>query len=724
MTTILCAVFFLSGASALIFESLWFQLSGLTFGNSVWATSIVLSSFMAGLALGNLLVTIKGYKIKSPIHFYALLEIVIAITGLGLVLAFPYLTKIFVPLFRVIIDHPLLLNATRAAIAMGLMIIPATAMGMTLPLLVKALYKENPNFGRVLGLLYGWNTLGAVAGVMVSELYLIKWFGIRGAGMAAAFFNLIAAFTALWLSKRFTQSYPAQTISEPKPIRFHISFESGRILIAGFLSGFILLALEVIWFRFMILFWDPNSYNFAVMLAVVLGGISLGGICASRLFTIKKDVHHFLPEVFFTNALLIIILYTNFSQVIKWLENLSKYPNIVIASLILMFPISFVSGIIFTMLGRALHIKIIGETKTTGLLTFANTIGGMTGSLVAGLLLIPVMGLEKSYLILSCMYGMTGFLLFLKKQHRFANIAFAATFLISLAIFPFNIMVSQYLDVSIPPSLRDSDEKRVAFREGMTETIQYLRYDLLKQPDYYRLITNSYSMSGTNKYSKRYMKLYVYWPMAIHPNPQKALLICYGCGSTAKAMTDSKKLKSIDIVDTSKDVIEMGSIVYPDPKENPVNDPRVNIHIEDGRFFLLTNEKQYDLITAEPPPPKNSGVVNLYSQEYFQLAYNRLSDGGIMTYWLPVYQLKPEETKSILKAFTNVFKETSLWVGTGFEWMMVGIKNPDKKASMNDSFEAQWKDPVVCVEMIFLGFMSTEQFGSLFIADSERLVFW
>ena len=126
MTIVLCAVFFLSGASALIFETLWFQLSGLIFGKSVWATSIVLSSFMGGLTLGNFLVTYRGYRIKLPVRFYAILEMGVAVSGFGLVLLFPNLTKILTPLFQVFADRVFLLNTLRVLIAIGLMVFPAT----------------------------------------------------------------------------------------------------------------------------------------------------------------------------------------------------------------------------------------------------------------------------------------------------------------------------------------------------------------------------------------------------------------------------------------------------------------------------------------------------------------------------------------------------------------------------------------------------------------------
>jgi len=727
MTVVLCVVFFLSGSSALIFEVIWFQLSGLTFGNSIWATSIVLSSFMGGLALGNFLITFKGHKIKSPIRTYALLEIIIGISGFALVFVFPKLTEFFAPVFRAFLDQPFVLNFLRAIIAFFLMLVPATAMGITLPLLVKALYAEKPDFGRVLGMLYGWNTLGATIGVIIGETLLIKSFGIRGAGLAAAGFNMAAAITAIWLSNQRTRANIDLQKKEAQPVLSNFSFKARRLLFASFLSGLTLLALEVIWFRFMILFLVPNSLNFAIMLAVVLAGISLGGLFASKCFQLRSKTHSFLVPALFFNGILLIILYGNFGSVMELLSrHYTEDIIILLASLFLMFPVSFSSGVIFTMLGKALHVEIRAETSTTGLLTLANTIGGMTGSLIAGFLLIPCIGIEKSFFVLALIYGIVAFIIFDRKQSK-KQISFhygaAGVLLISLVLYPFGLMNPHYLDIAISPEFRNLDERRIAVREGLTETIQYLQKDLSGKADYYRLVTNSHSMSVTSYGARRYMKLFVYWPVALNPKSENALLICYGLGSTAKAMTDTKSLKNIDIVDISKDIVEMSKIRFPNPGGNPVNDPRVRIHIEDGRFFLLTTERRFDFITAEPPPPVLNGIVNLYTQEYFQLIYDRLSDGGIVTYWLPVYQLKVSEAKSILKGFCNVFKNCSLWTGSGFEWMMAGIKNPQESVS-EDDFIHQWNDPVVGVEMRSLGIDNPEQFGSLFIADGQRLQDW
>lgn len=730
MVSAICFIFFLSGASALIFELLWFQLSGHTFGNSIWSTTIVLSSFMGGLALGNSLSAFWGGKIKNPIRLYAKLELLIGLSGLSLVLGFPMLTDFFAPVFQVVIDQPAILNLIRSASAFFLLIIPTTAMGATLPILIKALSSRGTVLGRPLGLLYGWNTIGATAGVLLSELFLVKWLGLMGTGCFAASFNLIAAAVAFRLSgvKPPENETAPITHSVHNGIWSNLNPGSSRLLLSSFISGFSILALEVIWFRFIILFYPPHSLNFAVMLAIVLAGISLGGFVASRWYAKNHQAHSFLFPVVSLNGVILLLLYSNFGFLLQFIQRLNESLQIAIVSIFLMFAVCFFSGIIYTMIGNVLQAFFKSKIRTTGLLTLSNTVGGMLGSIFAGLVFLPTLGIEKSFFLIAIFYFMMLVLLFDRKQNRIpckpsVQYLSMAVLLGSLAVYPFGLMEKHYSTLLHGKNIHAAGEKRVAYRETLTETIQYYEKSILGRPHYHRLVTNSYSMSGTHPIPKRYMKLYVYLPLALNPKMENALLICYGSGSTARALTDTGQLKRIDIVDISEDIIEMSHIVYPRPEDNPVKDPRVGIHVEDGRFFLLTTKRQYDLITAEPPPPNYSGIVNLYTQEYFQLIYDRLSENGMVTYWLPVDQLQMRDTRAIIKGFKNVFENTTLWTGAGLNWMVLGIKGKPERAT-SDDFAAQWRDPSVGEELRKLGIPRPEHMGALFIADGNVLDGW
>jgi spermidine synthase len=281
-------------------------------------------------------------------------------------------------------------------------------------------------------------------------------------------------------------------------------------------------------------------------------------------------------------------------------------------------------------------------------------------------------------------------------------------------------METHYLETIVERLDQGGRLELAATREGTSETVLYLREDYLGQPRSFSMATNSYSMSGTPVQARRYMKLYVYLPDMLHGELRDALLISYGVGSTARALTDTQSLERIDVVDISREILEMSAIVYPDPADHPLHDPRVEVHVEDGRYFLQTTKRRYDLITSEPPPPKAAGVVNLYTREYFELIHSRLRDGGVNSYWLPVHSLTDSDAKAIIRAYCDVFEDCSLWAGSGLDWMLVGSRDGRWHRDI-DRFERPWRDPEVGRELKALGFERPEQIGALFMADANSL---
>ncbi len=726
-------VFSLSGAAALVFEVLLFRRAGLAFGNSIWAVSLVLCSFMGGLAIGNGLMAARGHLIRRPILTYVVLEAWIGVLGLLLVWSLPSLTTVLTPLFRLVVDTPWLLNPIRLGIGLLVMLLPAVAMGMTLPILVSALCARDRNFGSVLGRLYGWNTLGAVVGVLIAERVLVDAFGVIGAAAVAAGMNALAAAGALLVHRNLGPvGGPPPDGALPAAPAAPIRADSRRsvrlrIMAAAFVCGATLLALEVLWFRFFHLFSMPLGWNLAVMLAVVLTGIGLGGVAASLWFRWNPEAHAFVGPVALGTGALVGFLYLALPG---WMERGLDEP-LEPVYVLLMLPVCVGSGLLFTLLGRALHAQGVPEIRAAGQITLANTIGSALGPLVAAFFCLPWLGLDRSFFLMSLAYGgvallMTG----LHARHRAARLSWGRlaavlVFLAAVALFPTDAMNRSLLRSgrSMFAALHPIGLELVEVREGPIETIQLYRKDLAGEPYVYLLATNGFSMSGTMLRARRYMKLYAYWPAAVHGNLQDALLISYGVGSTAKALADIPTLRTIDVVDISKDILEVSHVIEPDAQQHPLNDPRVKVHVEDGRFFLAVTDRQYDLITAEPPPPRHAGIVNLYSLEYFRLIRDRLRNGGIVTYWLPVRQLRDAEAKSIVKAFRTVFPESSLWTGAGLEWMMVGVKSPCGPVSAEE-FSRQWQDPQRAPTLRRLGFLGPDQLGALFIADGPRLDAW
>jgi len=713
VTILLSLVFFGSGASALLFEILWFRQAGIALGNTVWAASIVTSSFMAGLAVGNGLAARFGRYTRRPLLLFAGLECTIGITGVGLVLAFPAVTAALAPLLGKAAGEATL-NAARIAVAFTLLLIPSTAMGTTLPLLARALSERDDNFGRVLGRLYGFNTLGAVAGALLGELLLIEALGIRGSGLVAGLINISAAAVALLIARKFAA---LKTDAVQRAMTMPIL----RIVLAASTAGGLLLALEVIWFRLLLQFIPATSLSFAIMLAVVLTGIGIGGLAGAVWMTRAPEAYRYTSWI----ALLSLCTVAGTYFVLPGLLSLqgavlvTSVAAILLLSFTLMFLVCMLSGLLFGLLGQALHQEIGENAWASGTLSLGNTLGAMVGPLAGGFILLPSFGVEHSIFLLALGYLMVALLPPFRvsagaKQQLIAWGTAAAV----LLLFSFLSVKERYVKLAVDRWSEDGSVL-VAMKEGLNETGMVFRKDFHGAAVAHRLVTNSTGMAARGRSADRYMGLYAWLPVAVHPEPKRALLIGYGLGTTASALTSTQSLELIDIVDISADVFHLSRSVYA-AEADPLDDPRVKTHLEDGRFFLTASQNRYDIITAEPPPPKSTGVANLYSEEYFRLIYRRLNEGGITTYWLPVYQLEPQETKSMLAGFCGAFEDCSLWTGSGLEWMLVGSRGRLERVSEN-RFAAQWRDPAVRSQLKRAGLEFPEQLGTLFLADAADL---
>jgi hypothetical protein len=375
-------------------------------------------------------------------------------------------------------------------------------------------------------------------------------------------------------------------------------------------------------------------------------------------------------------------------------------------------------------MGAALRAGAGEDSRAAGLLTLWNTTGATLGALASGFVLLPCIGMERSLFALALGYAVVALLVAWplpgasSRSARAILAAAAAVYAATMAVFPFGLMAKSYLASAAAPWERDGS-RVVNAREGLTETILWLRRDLWGEPVYHRLLTNGISMSSSDALNARYMKLFAYLPQVLRPEARDALLISYGVGMTAEALTDSPTLHSIDVVDISREILTTGRIVFPD-RPYPLDDPRVRIHVEDGRFFLLAVSRQYDIITGEPPPPKNAGIVSLYTREYFGLLRSRLKQGGVASYWLPVAQLAPSDAWAITRAFCDVFHDCTLWTGSGLQWMLMGTRELHTRVS-EETFARLWSDPKTAHTLAALAIETPEQMGALFLGDARDL---
>jgi predicted membrane-bound spermidine synthase len=724
MKAVICAIFFLSGASALIFESLWFHQAGLVFGNGVWASSLVLAAFMAGLALGNAAAARFGSRVDRPVRTYALLELGIGVSGVALVFGLPFLVPVLAPVLRPALDEPFFANGLRMAGGFALMLLPSTAMGATLPLLVKALLARDVSFGSVLGRLYGWNTLGAVAGALATEAVLLGSLGVRGSAFFAMGLNALVAVAGVLLSGRWVaamrETEASEGAAEPIPVR------ARWLLAAAFLSGFSLLALEVVWFRFLQLWIHASSLVFAVMLAVVLSGIALGSLAGGAILRRLPEAYRHAPWVSLLSGISAAGLYALHGQVPTPTTYVASMETAALRAALLMAPVCLLSGVVFTWLGAAIDREISPASRAAGWMTFWNTLGSGVGPLVAGFLLLPLLGMEISLVGLALGYGGVAMLALMGMEQgvtRLRGLGVAAATSVAIGVlFPYGLMLGELVPRAIDRYVVSGGGPIVDIQEGRTETIVLLERSAFGEPVSRTLLTNGHKMTGNEPGARRYMNLYAYLPAAFHPKVERSLLISYGLGNTARALLDSPDAKYMTVVDISREILGIADRIF-EPGRNPLADPRTKVHVEDGRYFLQVSDDAFDLITGEPPPPKNAGVVNLYTREYFQLTHARLAPGGMHTYWLPIHNLSLSDSRAIVAAYCEVFADCSLWLGTSADWMLVGTRGHDWAGSA-ERFERIFDDPVVGPDLAELGFEEPALMATTFLMDSEQIEGW
>ena len=700
VTVALPFVFCLSGAAGLIFEIVWFHRAGLVFGNGVVAAAVVLSSFMAGLAIGNAIAGWLGPRVRRLLPAYAALEATIAVTGVALTSVLPRLAAFHVPI----------------ALAFLLLLIPASAMGATLPLLVAVLRRleSETTFGWALGTLYGWNTFGAVAGALAAETFLIAAFGIAGSAWTAAALDLIAGAAALWVANHshVTEKTPAPT-SAPS-----LAAAARPVMACAFLSGLTLLALEVIWFRFLSMYVLTTTLVMSVMLAVVLTGIALGGLAAAW-WTRRRAADAFAPATALAGGIAVALSYASFNVLTSGTQT-AAWTHVVWFAAVMTLPASLFSGILFTLLGASLRRTASDDARAAASLTLANTVGAACGAPIATFLLLPALGTERAMFTLAAGYAVIAAIAWFGGAPRpgragaTATGAAAMAMAAALALFPFGLMATAYLPRLAQAYAADGSQI-VETREGPLESIVLMQQLWMGRPIYSRLVTNGFSMSGTAIPGQRYMRYFVYWPMLVHETPlRRILVICYGAGVTAGAAVDVPTATSIDIVELSRDIAATSDRIYAGGRD-PLRDPRVNLHIGDGRHFLQTTAARFDLITGEPPPPRTPGAVNIYTREYFRLIRGRLADGGIATYWLPVARPSPgTNVDTIVRAFCEVFDDCSLWNATPFDLMLAGSRGGTGRFDPS-RFDA------VKEKLAEVGFETPEQIGATFLGDAAYL---
>ena len=692
-------LFFISGITALVYEIVWTRMLTLVFGHTVFSVSIVLAAFMAGLGLGSYLFgyaidhlpetnsSSSGGDVPAALLIYGWVEILICVSGVLLSLLFANFSGIYASLHSFIPESIPLQNLIKIVFAFGLMLIPTTFMGATLPIMSKYCVTDDSKIGTQVSLLYALNTLGAATGCLITGFFLMGTFGVLQTVLLAAGANLLIGVGALSI---YVETVPGANWKFRLPsLRIpRMSWNTDQKFWMGisFICGFTALAYEVLWTRLLVFSISSTVYSFSMMLTVFLLGIFLGSLLLIPLAGRIHNVRTFLLILQGGTGLYVIASIYGLESILSapWNSyNLTQPASAFLRyfkdSAGLMLIPTLLLGMCFPLLIKTVSGGHQNVGKATGQIYSANTFGAIWGSLCAGFLFLPNLGSQVSLTLVATLNLLTMVLLFRTGNYltlpvrKGLTVVFAAVILFVNMAIPNDLLNSFFM--------RDSAGKRnlkklMYFEEGLSDTVAVFKDDYgVLDPTAKRLITNGVSMSASNLIATRYMKLFAHVPILLVDHPDDVLVVCFGTGQTTGAAGLHPRVKTVDSLELSSSVINAGEM-FADQNHNVLHNPKVNFVIQDGRNHLLTTHKRYDVITSEPPPPRTAFTVNLYTQEYYELQKKRLKPGGIAAQWIPLHSQGQKEVDMHFKTFQSVFPHTMGWISVANEILIIGSDQP------------------------------------------------
>lgn len=680
IVTLATALFFFSGAAGLVYQVLWMRSLSLFFGSDMYGVSIILSTFMGGLALGSLGGGWFAEQTRRPILWYGMAELAIGSFALG----FESLLESLEPLLEAAYPagaatHSGGYHLARVLLAASTLLLPTALMGATLPLVLRHFVRARENVGALAARFYAVNTLGALSGTLVAGFALLPYLGTAHATLCAAGvnFGVGAVGVVLGLRTSVAPDVAAPRSGEldtlpglPPAARRRIA----RAAMIGLgLSGCASFALEVVWTRILLVSFSATVYSFASMLACFLFGIFLG----SRLVSKVVDRHE-KPLALFSAlelgtalsvgvlCLLVNAIPSLFGRLLSALAaalGQGQEHTLVIATLLASFTLLIVPttllGATFSVALRVYTTSVARVGSRTGNLYFANTVGSVVGSLGAGLLLVPTFGTGPSLAIVALLFAGTGAYLgvtqakvdgeaWLRSPLAALGAGAVACALVSLAI-PYRVTFNFN-------QRTHEDAELVYHADGVQNTI-----DVLRSRDGTTALVIGGNIEADDGYlQRRHFVLKGHLPLMLQEQPKSVLVVGLGMGITLQATARHPGLERIDVVELSPEILDAQSELAA-VNGDVANHPIVNVRIDDGRLYMKLSDRRYDMITADPIHPKISRVGYLYTREYYQSIRDHLNPGGVVCQWMPIYQISPARLRSAVATFLDVFPEATLW---------------------------------------------------------------
>lgn len=628
---VLFGLFFLSGAAALIYQTAWHRLLGLFAGADTIAAALVVGAFLLGLGIGSLAAGLYADRLsrRAALIAFAICEVGIAVFA---VLS-PWLY------YDVIYRGLLPLAESRGvifAIVFAGLLWPTFLMGCSLPFLSKAVVSQIAGSAQLIGWLYGLNTLGAGVGAFFGGWYLIGTVGFDKAVYLGALINLIVAGGGLLLARGLD-------MEAARPTQKAMTSETAdgvvwRWALLVFISGFLIVALQIVWYRLIGVLLQSNGYSFSLVLTVFLLGDAAGLLVGARVIDRIADPRRFFflmqgiaTALALTGAWFVYlgigagILPATFVDHDIMGPNTANPALILLLLAIVVLPASFIMGFSFPVVQKAVQRDLDRLGSRVGLVQLANIVGNSMGSLVAGLLLLDLAGTAGTLKLLVAI-GLAFSVLQLAgpRATRWAYLP-AAVLVAGLALFPGGEAFWRRLHGL-------TDEKAI-----VAEDKTGLSLLKMSGKEDGRLYIQGHSQSRL-PFDTVHAYLGAIGPLT-HEAPKRVLVIGSGTGGTPYAAGLNPATEKVKVIEIVAPVIETLKTYTASGGKSGVDallsGKRFDVTVADGRHSLALDPVRYDVIEADAILPKTalSGLLN--SREFFEQVRTKLAPGGIYVQWAP-----------------------------------------------------------------------------------------
>ncbi|NNF05603.1 MAG: fused MFS/spermidine synthase [Candidatus Eisenbacteria bacterium] len=692
------ALFFASGASALIYEAVWARKLTYIFGGSAFAIATVLAAYMAGLALGSAWFGKRIDRKGHPLVVYGVLEGLIGLWALFLPAFLGFADNFYAWIFQNFELGSYPLSLIRFVLCFLLLLVPTTMMGGTLPVLGKLLLNNWQGLGSRAGLLYGINTIGAVVGIAAGGFVLLPALGMAGATWLAVGINLAVAAAAVLASRKLQYVEPVEVQETQQEETSSDTLYSGglrkAILVVYAASGFAALAYEVVWTKVLSMILGTTTYAFTSMLTTFLLGLSIGAFLFGKIADRFGKPAPLLAVVQLTIPLLSLLTIPLIERLPQFFVNhfdtfaghwisLEMF-RILLAGATMFLPTLLMGGT-FPLVTRAfVDRKNMGSSL--GVLYASNTVGAILGSFLTGFVFIPLIGRQNS-ILLATFVNLFAVALLLSQLgwRKFPTSMRALGGLVILALIPAVVLGLKPWDPKIltagayyyPRQIAEkgsieeyySDSNLIHYEESTEATIsvwQSLHSTILRING--KIDASSHGDMITQKMVSHVPTFYT------DAEDAETVIIGLASGISVGALL-THPIKSVDTVELIEGV-DRAARFFDDYNGNCLDDPRFNLIINDGRNQLRLSDKTYDIIISEPTNPWIAGVGALFTREFFQLTKDRINPGGIVCQWVQIYHMQEKDVQAILATFTEEFPYAHLWTGNPGDLILVGSLEP------------------------------------------------